>query len=82
MTSIANPHEDSQRELETCARCRRGEAVARRRTVSAVSTWTLPMPVCARCRNELDDLSERCNRGAIGVDRAVHRVYEGLLRAA
>ena len=56
-----------------CARCRADGAVTRRRTVSAVSTWNLPEPVCGRCADELDELAERCNRAAIGVDRMMLR---------
>ena len=59
--------------MGTCARCRLREAVAYRRTVSNVGTWNASEPVCGHCRDELDELSERCNRAAIGVDRMIRR---------
>jgi hypothetical protein len=57
----------------TCGRCRRREAVGNRRSVSSVSTWTAPVPVCGECADFLDGLAEKCSRGAIFVDTVVRR---------
>lgn len=48
-------------------------AVARRRRPTSVSRWGWPEPVCARHRDEADDLAERCALGTLAVDRAVNR---------
>jgi hypothetical protein len=43
-----------------------------------VARWGLTEPCCQRCRDEMDDLSERCVLGALEVDRAVRRYRETL----
>jgi len=57
--------------VSVCHRCRLREAVASRRTISAIGTWSAPVPVCDDCCDELDDVAEQCNRWAISVDRAI-----------
>jgi hypothetical protein len=63
---------------ETCVRCRRRKAITHRQTVSYVGTWNRAEAVCRRCANELDGLAEKCNRGAISVDRVVRNYQEKL----
>jgi hypothetical protein len=58
-----------------CVICHVREAT-KRRTPSYIATWNLPEPVCGDCADELDELAERCSRGALQVDRAV-RSFRG-----
>jgi hypothetical protein len=54
-----------------CVVCHVREATTKRRTPSYVGTWNPPEPVCRECATELDELVERCSRGALRVDRVV-----------
>jgi hypothetical protein len=54
-----------------CVICHVSEATTKRRTPSYVGTWNLPEPVCVDCAGDLDELVERCSRGALQVDRVV-----------
>jgi hypothetical protein len=54
-----------------CVVCCIREATTKRRTPSYIGTWNLPELVCCECAAELDELVERCSRGALQVDHVV-----------